>query len=134
MAQKKTTPSYEQEEQSVIRYDHPEVVQELEKKYPQMTDEFKRIMFTQYELFCLKQSNYGPDNIAAGTGLKNSDDIQLALIGLWFRMNDKIQRLKNLIVLGKKNNVQGENTEDSIMDLSVYGIIAQIVKNGKWGK
>jgi len=46
-------------------------------------------------------------------------------------MNDKIQRLKNLIVLGKKNNIQGENTEDSIMDLSVYGIIAQIVKNGK---
>jgi hypothetical protein len=134
MAQKKTTSSPEEQEESVIRYDHPEVVQELEKKYPQMTDEFKRIMFTQYELFCLKQSNYGPDNIAAGTGLKNGDDIQLALIGLWFRMNDKIQRLKNLIVLGKKNNVQGENTEDSIMDLSVYGIIAQIVKNGKWGK
>jgi hypothetical protein len=121
------------EEISFIKYEHPQVVEQMESQYPQMTDEFKRIMFTQYELFCLKQSNYGPDNIAVGTALKTLDDIKLAQTGLWFRMNDKIQRLKQLVVLGKKENV-GEKIDDTLMDLSVYGIIGQIVKSGKWAK
>jgi len=41
--------------------------------------------------------------------------------------------LKQLVVLGGKDNV-GESINDTYQDLSVYGIIAQIVKNGKWGK
>jgi hypothetical protein len=98
-----------------------------------MTDEFKRIMFTQYELFCMKQSNYGPSNISVGTPLQTPDDVKLSLTGLWFRINDKVQRLKQLVVLGNKDNV-GEPVEDTFMDLSVYGVIAQIVKNGKWAK
>jgi hypothetical protein len=105
----------------------------MEKEWPEMTDEFKRVMFTQYELFCKKQSNYGPDNISLGSKLDNDDDIKVSLTGLWFRMNDKIQRLKQMVVMGKKDSV-GEAIEDSYQDLSVYGIIAQIVKNGKWGK
>jgi hypothetical protein len=48
-------------------------------------------------------------------------------------MNDKIQRLKQMVVQGKKDEV-GEAIEDSYQDLSVYGIIAQIVSNGKWAK
>ena len=48
-------------------------------------------------------------------------------------MNDKVQRLKQLVVLGKKDNV-GEKSEDTFQDLSVYGIIAQLVSNGKWVK
>lgn len=117
----------------VIKYDNPEVVAQIEKEYPETTSEFKRIMFTQYELFCLKQSNYGPGNISVGTDLKTKEDIKVSLTGLWFRMNDKIQRLKQLIVLGKKDNV-GETLTDTFQDLSVYGIIAQLVSNGKWGK
>lgn len=118
---------------SFVKFDNPEVIKEMEEKFPQMTDEFKRIMWTQYELFCLKQSNYGPDNISVGTSLKNIEDIKLSLTGLWFRMNDKIQRLKQLTVLHKVDNV-GERVDDTLMDMSVYGIIAQIVKNGKWAK
>lgn len=118
---------------SFVKFDNPEVIKEIEEKFPQMTDEFKRIMWTQYELFCLKQSNYGPDNISVGTSLKNIEDIKLSLTGLWFRMNDKIQRLKQLTVLHKVDNV-GERVDDTLMDMSVYGIIAQIVKNGKWAK
>jgi hypothetical protein len=52
---------------------------------------------------------------------------------LWFRMNDKIQRLKQLVLLGQDDTV-GESIQDSYQDLSVYGIIAQIVSRGKWGK
>jgi hypothetical protein len=122
-----------EEDIRVVKYDNPNVVEEVELAYPEMTDEFKRIMFTQYELFCMKQSNYGPSNISVGTPLQTPDDVKLSLTGLWFRINDKVQRLKQLVVLGNKDNV-GEPVEDTFMDLSVYGVIAQIVKNGKWAK
>ena len=123
----------DEQEYEVIRYDNPDVVAQMEKEWPEMTNEFKRIMFTQYELFCKKQANYGPDNISVGSNLETKDDIRISLTGLWFRMNDKIQRLKQMVVQGKKDEV-GEAIEDSYQDLSVYGIIAQIVSNGKWAK
>jgi hypothetical protein len=108
-------------------------VEYCEKHYPQMTDEYKRIMWEQYEIFCKKQKNYGPTNISVGTQLQSNDDIKLSLTGIWFRINDKIQRLKQLVVLGHSDEV-GESINDTFQDLSVYGIIAQIVKNGKWAK
>ena len=120
-------------EYSVIKYDDPDIVEQMEKEWPEMTDEFKRVMFTQYELFCKKQSNYGPENISVGTKLETEEEKKVSQTGLWFRMNDKIMRLKQLVVLGGKDNV-GESINDTYQDLSVYGIIAQIVKNGKWGK
>ena len=120
-------------EYEVIRYDNPTIVEEMEKQWPEMTAEFKRIMFTQYELFCLKQSNYGPDNISVGSNLETEQEKKVSLTGLWFRMNDKIQRLKQLVVLGKQDNI-GESCEDTFQDLSVYGIIAQLVSSGKWAK
>jgi hypothetical protein len=49
-------------------------------------------------------------------------------------MNDKIQRLKNLLMSGRDNAVQDEPLEDAFLDVSNYGIMATIVKNGKWGK
>ena len=110
-----------------------DVIQQIETKYPEMTAEYKRIMWEGYETFCKKQSNYGPDNIAVGTSLKNDDDIRLSLTGIWFRSNDKIQRLKQLVVLGKQDNV-GESVDDTFQDLGVYSIIAQIVKRKKWAK
>ena len=54
-------------------------------------------------------------------------------IKLWFRINDKIQRLKQLIILGHNDTV-GESEQDTFQDLSVYGIIAQIVSAKVWGK
>lgn len=109
------------------------VIKECEGSYPEMTKEFKKILNEQYELFCRKQMNYGPSNISGGTLLQTEDDVKFSLTGLFFRMNDKIQRLKQLVVLGKQDTV-GESIDDTYQDLSVYGIIAQIVKRGKWGK
>ena len=117
----------------VVQYDDPDLVKQVEEMYPEMTDEFKAIMFTQYELFCKKQLNYGPSNISIGTSLETNEDIKLSLTGLWFRMNDKINRLKQLVVFGQPDKV-GESINDTYMDLSVYGIIAQIVSNKKWAK
>lgn len=116
-----------------MNYKNPSLVEEIEREYPEMTKEFKDIMFRQYELFCMKQSNYGPGNIAVGTSLQTDEDKKLSLTGIWFRVHDKIQRLKQLVVLSKEDNV-GESIEDTLQDLSVYGIIAQIVSNGKWAK
>ena len=108
-------------------------VEYCEKQYPKMMKEYKKLMFEQYEVFCKKQRNYGPHNISVGTSLETPDDIKLSLTGLWFRINDKIQRLKQLVILGQPDEV-GESVQDTFQDLSIYGMIAQIVQSGKWGK
>ena len=105
----------------------------IEEHYPETAKEFQKIQFEQWHTFCKKQMDYGPSNISMGTPLSNDDEKRLSLVGLIVRINDKIQRLLNLVV---KNNreAQNEPTIDAFKDLSVYGIIAQIVQNGKWGK
>ena len=105
----------------------------IEEAYPQTAKEFKRLQNEQYELFCKKQMDYGPSNISMGTDLTTDDQKRLSLIGLIVRINDKVQRLINLVI---KNNreAQNEPTIDAFKDLACYGIIAQIVQNGKWGK
>jgi hypothetical protein len=104
-----------------------------EETYPQTCEEFKTILDEMYITFCKKQRNYGPGNISVGTSLETKEDVKLSLTGLWFRINDKVQRLKQLVVLGQPDEV-GESIQDTYEDLSVYGIIAQIVQRGKWAK
>ena len=111
---------------------HP-IVEQMEEEWPKMTKEFKRLQREQYELFCKKQHDYGPGNISVGTTLQTDDEIHLSLTGLWFRMNDKIQRLKTLLLSGRETAV-GEPLEDAYLDVSNYGIMATIVKYGKWCK
>ena len=110
------------------------VVKHMEDKYPEMTSEFKKIQRDQYELFCRKQYDYGPQNIAVGTILKTKEDVKLSLLGIWFRMNDKIERLKTLLMRDDGNSVADEPVVDSYNDISVYGIMAQVVSRGKWAK
>ena len=111
-----------------------DIVTMMEKEWPEMTAEFRRLQREQYELFLHKQHDYGPGNISVGTQLQTPEEIQLSLTGLWFRMNDKIQRLKNLLMSGRENAIENEPMEDAFLDVSNYGIMATIVKNGKWGK
>ena len=110
-----------------------DIVEQMEDDWPEMTTEFKRLQQVQYELFLRKQHDYGPGNIAVGTQLQTQDEIHLSLTGLWFRMNDKIQRLRNMLLSGRESAVD-EPLEDAYLDVSNYGIMATIVKNGKWGK
>lgn len=108
-------------------------VEFCEKTYPQTTSEFKKILDEMYITFCKKQRNYGPGNISVGTSLQTEEDVKLALTGLFFRKNDKIQRIKQLVVLGQPDEV-GEAIQDTYEDLSVYGVISQLVQRGKWAK
>ena len=134
--EKETSPTHKivfNQIQNRINDEHKEIVEEMQKEYPETCDEFLNIMADQYVLFCKKQKNYGPGNISVGTDCRTDSDVKLSLTGLWFRLNDKVQRLKQLIVLGHKDTV-GESELDTYQDLSVYGIIAQIVSTKKWGK
>ena len=111
-----------------------DVVEQMEKEWPQMTTEFKKIQRDQYELFLHKQHDYGPGNISVGTMLQTPEEIKLSLTGLWFRMNDKLQRVKTLLMNNRESAVKDEPLEDAYLDVSNYGIMATIVGRGKWGK
>ena len=89
----------------------------------------------QYDLFCTKQYDYGCGNITLGGDLDNDEDRMFALTALVIRMNDKVNRLKNIIVKHKGDNaVKDETYMDAFKDLSVYGVIAQLVSERVWGK
>ena len=110
------------------------VIEQMELEWPKMTDEFKKIQREQYELFLHKQHDYGPQNVAVGSLLKTKEDIKLSLLGLWFRIQDKTERIKTLLMRDDGNSVQDEPVVDSFNDISVYGIMAQVVSRGKWAK
>ena len=118
---------------SYLTGDNGDIVTMMEKEWPQMTAEFRKLQREQYELFLHKQHDYGPGNISVGTQLSTDDEIKLSLTGLWFRVNDKVQRIKNLL-MGNRESAVDEPLEDAYLDVSNYGIMATIVKNGKWGK
>ena len=111
-----------------------EIISQMEAEWPLMTKEFKKIQREQYELFLHKQHDYGPGNISVGTQLQTDEEVHLSLTGLWFRMNDKIQRLKTLLMNKRESAVVGEPMEDAYLDVSNYDIMATIVKKGLWGK
>ena len=95
-------------------------------EYPETMNNFLKINYEQICLFARKQKDYGPGNIAM------NGDRNLALMGLGVRMNDKTQRILNLV--WNKKDAENESLVDSFRDLSVYGIIAQIVLKENWGK
>ena len=109
-----------------------DAIKYIEENYPETAKAFQEIQYEQYETFCKKQMDYGPSNISMGTGVGDSLNVKLANTALVVRINDQIQRLLNLVVTNDRE-AQNEPVEDAFKDLSVYGIIAQIVKNGKWG-
>ena len=111
-----------------------DVVAKMEAEWPLMTKEFKKLQREQYELFLHKQHDYGPGNISVGTQLQTPEEVKLSLTGLWFRMNDKLQRVKTLLMNNRESAVKDEPLEDAYLDVSNYGIMATIVKKGLWGK
>ena len=127
MVKKKEVNSY-------LTGDHGDIVTMMEEEWPQMTAEFRRLQREQYELFLHKQHDYGPGNISVGTQLQTKEEVKLSLTGLWFRMNDKLQRVKTLLMNNRESAVKDEPLEDAFLDVSNYGIMATIVSRGKWGK
>ena len=111
-----------------------EVIDYIETKYPEMAKRFKEILDEEYRLFCRKQHDYGSDNITLGEDISTEECRMVSLTALVVRMNDKINRLKTIIIKNKgRNAVTQETYMDAFVDLSIYGIIAQLVAEDKWG-
>ena len=111
----------------------PTIIETMYKEYPKTMELFEEIQDTEFSLFASKQSDYGPGNI----GMNGDKDLSLLALGV--RMNDKVQRI--LHILNKQRDsrknvweTNNEPLEDSFKDISVYGIIGQIVMDDKWGK
>ncbi len=104
----------------------------LEKEYPTIAQGYKKIIKEQYELFAKKHLDYGMSNVAAGTQLANEEEKTFALTGLFFRLNDKVSRWKNLII--SKRSTQNEALSDTYQDITNYGIIAQMIDRDMWKK
>lgn len=108
----------------------PSAREVLKEEYPTIYNGYQEIIDEQFELFAKKHLDYGMHNVSAGTNLDNSDEVEFAMTGLWYRLSDKINRWKNMIISGRK--AQNETLIDTFQDVTNYGIIAQLVKRGMW--
>lgn len=104
----------------------------LKEEYPTIYDGYMAVVEEQLELFAKKHLDYGMGNIAAGTDLGTKEEREFALSGLWYRMSDKINRWKNLIVQSRQP--QNETIIDTFQDICNYAIIAQLVEKNLWRK
>ena len=105
----------------------------MENKYPEMTQEFRK--YNKNNTNCsYKTTRLRTTKCGSWFILKTTEDIKLSLLGLWFRIQDKTERIKTLLMRDDKNSVQDEPVVDSYNDISVYGIMAQVVSRGKWAK
>lgn len=102
-----------------------------EKKCPQQAAGFREIIERMYRVHLDKNADYSPANIL-GTGE----------IGLATRIWDKTIRYMNLLGFDIKaelvaytgpKSARNEPIEDTLQDLSVYGIIGLLMRSGKWG-
>jgi hypothetical protein len=115
-----------------IKYDKNNPINYVEQHYPETAKAFQDFQFAQYELFCKKHKDYGHKNISVGTELQTDEDVKLAMTGLWFRMNDKMQRFQRVVI--HDNDLENESLQDTFQDLANYAIIAQMVQEKVWGK
>jgi len=108
----------------------PSAREVLEREYPTIYKAYAEIADEQFELFAKKHLDYGMGNVSAGTQLVNQEETDFAMTGLWYRLSDKINRWKNMIITNRK--AQNETLIDTFQDITNYGIISQIVFKGKW--
>lgn len=102
----------------------------FKEKYPGMAEAFEISFREQMELLASKMLDYGTDNMKAGTQLKTEQEIKFALTGAWFRLNDKVQRWKNMIFTDAEPN--NESLYDTFMDIANYAVIAKLISRGIW--
>ena len=130
----KTLPlNFENEIEKIMRKTHKELmIEKFETEYPHLATSFKKLQEDQYTMFASKMSDYGLGNISLGTKLETPDEKKMSLSGIFFRVNDKINRWKNMLIKG--GEAQNEPLVDSWKDISVYCLIAQLVDGDNWKK
>jgi len=95
------------------------LLSKLKPEHEQIILDFFRVQIKALKLFRDRQYDYGPENIS------NFGDI-----GVLIRLNDKIERLKNLMF----NNIEAhsESILDTWIDIGNYGLIGLMCANGTW--
>jgi len=92
------------------------------KNITEFDDEALATYLLAHRVLVLKQTDYGPSNIANAPGGP--------LNGLRVRIFDKVSRINNLLDTGAEP--QNESLKDSFLDLANYAIIGLMVLNEKW--
>lgn len=125
-------PQYRKTIKKLSMKSESKYTRQLKEEYPTIYEGYEQIVREQFELFAKKHIDYGMSNISAGTQLQNTEEVEFALTGLWYRINDKVNRWKNLLI--NKAEANNEPLTDTYQDLTNYGIIAQLVERGMWKK
>ena len=94
-----------------------------ESGWLEIEQEWLRAMQEVYGVFCEKQQDYGPTNIATGGEQ-----------GVTLRSGDKISRLFELLGIGTREEgvAANEPRRDAWIDMADYGVIGLLVHDGKW--
>jgi glutaredoxin 2 len=95
------------------------ICNELKPEHAELILEFFATQVKALELFKKKQYDYGPSNIS------NFGDI-----GVLVRLNDKVERLKNLMF--NNRSAENESIVDTWLDIGNYGLIGYMCYLGLW--
>ena len=89
----------------------------------EMGREYLRAILPLAQLMDRKQQDYGSSNISLNGEL-----------GVMIRCQDKVSRLRNLLLKEMKGNTvtNFEGVEDSWADLANYGVIGLLLRRDKW--
>ena len=82
---------------------------------------FEEICQEMVDTFIKKHKDYGKGNI-----------LDTGELGILFRINDKINRLKN--ILANQQLPENETIDDNWMDIAVYAVIAILLRKGLFKK
>lgn len=104
----------------------------LRQKHPTIADRYEELLKKMSAIFGEKSVRYGIGNITNGGSLDKDEDVHFMLLGLWFRMQDKLNRLKEIIRNPELSAGTDESVTDTLSDLANYAIIAHIVSDRKW--
>lgn len=158
-------------------------VEFVENTYPKTATRYKELggNGTLYKFFCVKQKDYGPENIRGGHDLNQEFGRMMSVREIGRRTGDKVARISNITMKSiqkaaldnlknrinnevpacsdppggrlvdlrsvddremmgilneeiKKCEPANESLEDSLVDTSIYGVIAILVYEGIWGQ
>lgn len=92
---------------------------DLKPEHEELILDFFDVLLNALAVFKYKQYDYGPGNIAG-----------FGEVGVLIRLNDKIERLKNLMLNNKE--ATNESVYDTWLDIANYGLIGLMCKENLW--
>lgn len=102
-----------------------------DENYSSIINSFTSNQRKQRDLFIRKHSKYGAANIFDGD-YNNQEEVKDALMALYTRMRDKLNRFKMLIGESEFYDDVDESIMDTLNDLANYANIGIIVYSGEW--